>query len=559
MKAIVLLLFALGFVGIAACGPAPVPHHATLILKNAKVWTVDESRPQAEAVAVSGDRIVMVGSTREVESLQGPETQVLDLQGRRVVPGFNDAHVHFAQGGFNLLSVQLRDAGTPQEFARRIGEFAQKLAKGEWILGGDWDHELWPDAPLPTRQMIDSVTPDHPVLVNRLDGHMSLANSLALRMAGITRATPDPDGGTIVRDAGGEPTGILKDGAMDLVSAKIPPPSRERLREAILAALSEARRLGVTSVQDMASPGEFAVYQSLLESGELTVRINCRTPLPEFRRLAALGIRSGFGNPWLRLGALKGFADGSLGSTTALFFEPYQDAPNTSGLPAPMMFPEGNMKKLVSEADREHLQVTVHAIGDKANNITLRIFDEVEKENPDWDRRFRIEHAQHLSPSDIPRFATLGVIASMQPYHAIDDGRWAVKRIGSERVKTTYAFRSLLDAGAKLAFGSDWFVAPLNPLLGIYAAATRRTTDGKNPDGWIPEQKITVAEAVKAYTWGSAYATFEENLKGSIAPGKLADLVVLSQDIFSIPPEQIEKTEVVTTIVGGKTVHQKGN
>ena len=531
---------------------------ATLILRNARVWTGDEKQPIAQAVAVLGDEIVRVGTDREIDALRGPSTVVRDLGGRLILPGFNDSHLHFADAGRNLLSVKLRDADSPEELARRLGDFARNLPKGEWILGGDWDHERWQGAPLPTRQLIDAVTPDNPVLVNRLDGHMSLANSLALKLAGVSRNTRDPAGGTAVRDASGEPTGVLKDAAAGLVDRIVPPPSPEQRRKEILAALAEARSNGVTSVQDITPAPDFAAYQALEQSGELTVRIHCRTAIADYRQLADPGIRAAFGNRWLRLGSLKAFADGSLGSTTALFFSPYDDAPGTTGLPAPEMFPEGNMKKLVSAADAAHLQVTVHAIGDKANNIILNIYEEVERENPKWDRRFRIEHAQHLLASDIPRFGKLGVIAAMQPYHLIDDGRWAEKRIGKERCKTTYAFRSLLDTGAQVAFGSDWPVAPISPILGIYAAVTRRTLDGKNPDGWIPEQKISVAEAVKAYTRTSACAEFAEDMKGTISPGKLADLAVLSADIFNLPPEEIEKVEVVCTVAGGRIVFEQG-
>lgn len=531
---------------------------ADLVLVNGKIWTVDDKRPEVEAVAVLGNRIAAVGSTEEIRRWIGANTKVIDLQGKRVTPGFNDSHVHFLDGGMGLASVQLRDARTPEEFRDRIRDFAAKLPKGRWILNGNWDHENWTPPALPTRRLIDAVTPDNPVFINRLDGHMCLANSLAMKLAGVTRETPDPPGGTIVRDADGEPTGVLKDAAMNYVYKVIPNPSEEVMAEAIRAALAYAAENGVTSVQDMsASPEVFGVYQRLLANGELTMRVYGIQPLSEWGRLARAGVRAWFGNDRLKIGGLKGFADGSLGSTTALFFEPYLDAPKTSGLPSDEMFPENKMLNNILGADRAGLQIAVHAIGDKANKTILDMFAEVEKRNGARDRRLRIEHAQHLRPEEIKRFGAERVIASMQPYHAIDDGRWAENRIGPNRAKGTYAFRSLLDAGATLAFGSDWFVAPMEPLMGIYAAVTRRTLDGKRPQGWVPEQKITVAEAVRAYTMGSAFAGGDEKVKGSIEVGKLADLVVLSADVFKIDPVEIEKANVVMTIFDGKVIYER--
>ena len=529
---------------------------ADLIIVNANIHTMDRSHPAAAAIAIHGNRIIAVGSNDEIKKLAGADTKVIDAKRRLVLPGFNDAHVHFMSGGFQLSSVDLRDANTPQEFAERIRDFAARLPKGRWITGGDWDHERWPDAKLPTKELIDRYTPDTPVFVNRLDGHMALANSLALKLAGVTRETKDPPGGVIVRDSKtGEPTGILKDAAQSFVWKVIPAPSFEEKLAAARAATNHAASLGVTSVQDMSAGADVSVYQVLLDRGELKNRIYAVWPLPRWERLALTGVRGHFGSAMLRTGGLKGFADGSLGSTTALFFQPYNDAPNTSGIPSDEMFPEGAMLERVRGADLAGLQVIIHAIGDRANDNILSIYERVEKENGDRDRRFRVEHAQHLRPQDIPRFALDKVIASMQPYHAIDDGRWAEKRIGPERAKTTYAFRSLLDSGATLAFGTDWTVAPLNPLLTIYAAATRRTLDGKHPNGWIPEQKISVEEAVRAYTVGSAFAEFQENEKGTIAPGKLADLVILTQDIFKIDPKEIEKVKVAMTIMDGRVVY----
>jgi predicted amidohydrolase YtcJ len=534
------------------------PVFADLVIINATVRTMDSAHPAGKAVAVSRGRILTVGSSKEISALVGPETEVIDAKGQLVLPGFNDAHVHFMSGGFQLSSVDLRDANTPQEFAERIRDFAAKLPAGKWTTGGDWDHERWPDAALPTKELIDRYTAKNPVFVNRLDGHMSLANSAALKLAGVTRETKDPNGGVIVRDPKtGEPTGVLKDAAQSFVWKVIPEPSFEEKLAAARAATNHAASLGVTSVQDMSAGADVGVYQTLLDRGELKNRIYAVWPLPSWDRLARTGVRAHFGSAMLRTGGLKGFADGSLGSTTALFFAPYNDAPGTSGIPSGEMFPEGVMLERVRGADRAGLQVLIHAIGDRANDKILSIYEQVEKEDGDRERRFRIEHAQHLRPQDIPRFARDKVIASMQPYHAIDDGRWAEKRIGHERAKTTYAFRTLLDSGAMLAFGTDWTVAPLNPLLTIYAAVTRRTLDGKNPNGWIPEQKISVEEAVRAYTVGSAYAEFQEKEKGAIAPEMLADLVILSRDIFNIDPIDIENVKVTMTIMDGRVVFER--
>ncbi len=538
----------------SANGIQPERASADLVILNAKVWTVDPSQPQAEALAVVGDRIAAVGSNVAIHNWVGPQTRVVNAAGRTVLPGFLDAHVHFSSGGFAISGVQLRDAATPEEFANRIGEFAKHLPRGEWILNGDWDHELWGGTP-PAREWIDKVTPHNPVFVNRYDGHMSLANSLALKLAGVTRDTPVPDGGEIVKDAQGNPTGLLKDAATDLVARVIPEPDRAQLEHAILAALAEARRFGVTSFDDISSAADVRAYQHLLAQGKLTARVYCITPMPEWESLAREGIMAGFGNAWIRMGAVKGFADGSLGSTTALFFEPFADAPNTSGIPNAMMFPPGNMQKMALGADSAGLQIVVHAIGDRANRLLLDTYAEVEKEDGRRDRRLRIEHAQHVRPQDFDDFHRLSVIASVQPYHAIDDGRWAEKRIGHERCKTTYAFRTFLDHGVRLAFGTDWTVAPLNPMLTLYAAVTRRTLDGKNPDGWFPEQKLTLPESIQAYTMGSAYAEFSENEKGSITAGKFADIVVLDSDLFALPPEKIKDAKVLYTIVGGQVVH----
>lgn len=547
--------------GLRAQSPAHPP--ADLVVLNGRVYTVDHARPRAEAIAVVGGRIRAAGSAAEIQEWIGPGTRVIDARGKTVLPGFIDAHVHFSGGGADLSNVQLRDVFTREEFIQRIGNYARKLKKGEWILGGNWDHEQFPGATMPAREWIDAVTPVSPVWVDRYDGHMGLANSLALKLAGIDRNTRDVPGGVILRDAAGNPTGAIKDAATDLVYRVIPAPSEERLTAAIRAALAEAASHGVTGVDDISSAPDLRVYQKLLARGELTTRIYAITPIEEGQSPAGVGLMAGFGNDWLRTGALKGFADGSLGSTTAMFFAPYDDAPQTTGVFAGMMFPEGNMLKMAKAADAAGLQLAIHAIGDKAIRTILDIYAQIVKENgaaaPNGrsERRWRIEHAQHMHPDDFENFAQLGVVASMQPYHAIDDGRWVEKRIGHERCKTTYAFRTFLDRHVKLAFGSDWPVAPLNPILGLYAAVTRRTIDGKNPGGWYPEQKITLEEAIEAFTMGSAYAELSENQKGSITPGKFADIVVLDTDLFAIAPEKIQDARVLTTIVGGKVVYER--
>ncbi len=527
-----------------------------LLILNAAVRTMDVAQPKAEAVAILGNRIVAVGSTADLRPLAGPKTRVIDAGGRSVLPGFNDAHVHWLSGGFSITNVDLRDASSPAELARRIGEFSKKIPKGRWILGGDWDHEKFPGAVLPTKEMIDGVTPDHPVFVSRLDGHMSLANSLALKLANVTKDTKEVDGGIIVRDAKGEPTGILKDAAMAYVEKIIPPRSWDEKLSAARAATEHAASLGVTSVQDVSADDDVGLYQYQLERGELKTRVYCARSIVSWEVLGKTGIRAPLGNDWIRVGGLKGFSDGSLGSTTAYFFEPYNDAPDTRGLLFDQMFPEGIMLKRVLAADKAGLHVMIHAIGDSANKAILDIYQQVAEQNGPRDRRFRIEHAQHLRPSEIRQFAALKVIASMQPYHCADDGRWCEKRIGPERAKGTYAFRSLLDAGAPLAFGTDWTVAPLNPMEGLKAAVTRQTLDGKHPNGWIPEQKITLEEAICAYTVGSAYAELQEQVKGSLMLGKLADLVMLDRDIFSITPTELDKVKAALTVVDGKVVYE---
>jgi predicted amidohydrolase YtcJ len=543
-------------VACSLCSLAQTNPAADVIIQNARIWTVDPSQPEAQAVAVLGDRIVAVGTPRQVEVWRGPHTREVDAGGRRLLPGFNDAHVHFVDGGTQLDNVQLNDATSPQEFARRIRERAAKLAKGEWLVGGDWDETKWNPAELPTKELIDAATPDTPVSVNRYDGHMVLANSLALKLAGITAQTPDPDGGVIVRDKNGNPTGALKDAAQDMLFKAIPPLTHEQRRHAIERALGHAASLGVTSVQNMNPDyADIAVYNELLDEGKLTTRIYAAPLITQVDDQVKIGIRRAFGGPYLRIGAVKAYADGSLGSATAYFFEPFSDQPGNRGLLSDEMHPISLMRDRMMRADASGLQICAHAIGDAGISAILDIYSEIEKQHGVRDRRWRIEHAQHMAAKDFDRFAQLHVIASVQPYHAIDDGRWAEGRIGRGRASRTYAFRTFLDHGVRLALGTDWSVAPLNPMLTLYAATTRATLDGKNPNGWFPEQKLTIKEAIEAYTMGSAYAEFQETEKGSITPGKLADMVLLSDDVLTIDPVNIRDVKVLKTWVGGKLTY----
>ncbi|NIM59189.1 MAG: amidohydrolase family protein [Candidatus Aminicenantes bacterium] len=531
---------------------------ADLVLLNGAIWTVNSAQPWAEAVAIKGGKILEAGSSQEISKMIGDSTQVVDLKGDLVLPGFIDSHTHFLDGGFSLLSVRLKDAGSREEFIRRIEDRAKEIGKGAWILEGDWDHQSFDPPELPRKEWIDPVTLHNPVCVSRHDGHMVLVNSLALKLAGVTKDTLHPLGGEIIKDPNtGEPTGILKDAAMDLVMRHIPEPSFKEKLKAAEVALKHAAELGVTSIHDMAYAGNFEVYQELLRLNKLTARLYVYIPITEVEVYARLRLKTPFGNNLLKIGGLKGFVDGSLGSSTALFFDPYSDDPQKKGLLHSQMFPEGIMEKRIIQADKAGLQVAIHAIGDKGNNLLLDIFERIIAKSEKRDRRWRIEHAQHLLPADIERIANLDIVASVQPYHAIDDGRWAERKIGRKRCQYTYAFKSLLEKGVILACGSDWTVAPLDPISGIYAAVTRQTLDGKHPEGWFPEQKISLEEAVKGYTLNGAYAEFSENIKGSVEKEKLADLVVLSRNIFKIPPEEIKKTEVKMTILNGKVIYKK--
>jgi len=528
---------------------------ADRVFTNAKIWTVDPRNAEAEALAIAGGRILAVGSNAEVKKFIGSKTKVVDVEGKLMLPGFIDNHTHFMSGGFQLQNVDLRYSKDEADFARLVKERAEKKP-GQWITGGDWDHDNWAGGKLPTKELIDQYTPTTPVFVNRYDGHMALANSHVLKLAKITKETPNPPGGTIVKDPKtGEPTGVLKDEAMSVVYGLIPDPGETEMMEAAKLALAEARKYGLTSIQDVSSAADVKVYQNLRKKNALTSRMYCRLPISLTDGYIKNGMKAHTGDEWIRVGALKAFADGSLGSSTALFFEKFISE-NTFGLAMDVVL-DGRLERWSLAADKAGMQLSIHAIGDSANSIVLDMFERIVKENPRWDRRFRIEHAQHIHPKDFLRFAALGVIASVQPYHAIDDGRWAEKRIGHERCKTTYPFRTFLDNGVKMSFGSDWTVGPLSPLLGIHAAVTRQTTDGANPNGWFPEQKITVREAIECYTINNAYAAFEEKEKGSLSPGKLADFVILSEDILTMDLLKIKNVEVETTVVGGRTVYQK--
>jgi len=542
---------------MTACSQSQ-PESASLVVTGARVWTGNPDQPWAGAVAVRGENIIAVGSAADVAPLIGDDTEVITADGGMLVPGFIDTHVHLMSGGSSLASVQLRDAQSPEEFAKRIGDFASTVEPGEWITGGTWDHTNW-GGELPRRDWIDAVTPDNPVWVMRLDGHMGLGNSQALKLAGVDADTPDVAGGEIVRDAEGNSTGILKDNALRLVFSALPAPTEAQLDRYLDAAMQYVAGNGVTTVHDMFEEGmnswlSLATYRRAEANATLITRIYSVTPLIEWQKLTDDIAEHGRGSDWLRTGGVKGYMDGSLGSHTAAMLEPFADNPNDSGF---LLDSLDDLRAWIAGADAAGLQLMVHAIGDKAIRDLLDIYYEVAEENSERDRRFRMEHAQHIHPDDIPRFAIQNVIASMQPYHAIDDGRWAEDVIGAERSKTTYAFRSLLDDGAHVAFGSDWYVAPATPIEGICAAVTRRTLDDQNPDGWVPAQKITVEQALRAYTYEGAFASFEEDRKGTLKPGLLADMVLIDRDLTAIAPETIRDARVMKTIIGGRVVFSR--
>ena len=520
---------------------------------NARVWTGTPGARIATALGTVGDKIAALDAG-PVRQLTGKRTRVVDLKGAFVVPGFIDAHTHFLLAAATLTSPDLRTVKTREEFARRVGSAARQLKGREWVTGGSWDAELW-GGELPSHEWIDAVTPHTPVALYRLDLHMMLLNAVAMRLAGIDRDTPDPSGGKIVRDANGAPTGIVIDTAKALVDRVIPPPTEAALEKNLRDGIAFGLRYGVTQTHAMGL--DWVMHEALMRlraKGETGMRFYSYVPLADWEKLDAIVRSDGRGDEWVRWGGLKVMSDGSLGSRTALFHDHYNDAPNTRGL---AVTPAASLREWVTEADRRGLQVAVHAIGDEANDAVLDLFEAVAHNNGRRDRRFRIEHAQHLTPSAIPRFAKQNVIASMQPYHAIDDGRWAINRVGPERLKGTYAFKSLIDADATVSFGSDWPVAPLNPLTGIAAAVLRETIDGAHPGGWMPEQKITVEQALRAYTVANAYAGFQEQSLGRIEPGFTADFAVLDADLLCIDAQRLSDVRVLRTVVGGKTMFPK--
>jgi len=530
---------------------------ADLVLIPERIFTASSSKPWVDALAVRDGIIICTGTVEEVSALIDDHTEVIRLPGMLAVPGFNDAHVHMFEGGEGLTSVQLRDARDENEFRDRIAAYCEELPEGAWVLYGNWDHESWPSKAHPERRLIDPVTPSHPVFITRLDGHMSLANTLALELAGVTDETPDPEGGEIERDpATGEATGILIDAAQDLIHAVIPEADETRIRKGLEAALTYAREQGVTSVQDNTDPLIWKVYQEMLSDGTLTARVNAWYPISYRDTLASEGITSPSGDDWIRRGTMKIFVDGAMGSGSAWFYDPYSDDPTTSGL---AMESVEELHRMIVEADALGFDIACHAIGDRANTVALDAFEEALAVNTDRDtpRRHRIEHAQVVREEDMARFRSLGIIASIQPSHLIDDMRWAEKRIGWDRCAIGYRIESFFSNGIAVAFGTDWFVEPIDPRLGLYAAVTREFSEGGPEGGWFPGERITLEEAITAYTLGSAYAEGMEDHKGMLAEGYLADITVFERDLFELEPQQWLETRVAQTIVGGRVVYPR--
>ena len=529
---------------------------ADKIYYNGTIWTGDENNPAATAIVVENEKIIFVGGDKNALSHKKRATELIDLNGQFVTPGFIDNHVHFMSGGFQLSSVNLRDVTSKEEFQKRIAAHTETIEKNTWMEGGDWDHEMW-GGQYPDKSWIDDVVLDHPVFLGRLDGHMGLANSKALEQAGISADTPDPVGGIILKDEHGNPTGILKDEAMGLVTAAIPEPSISELDNALEAAMGYALSLGMTQVHDMGTWQSLETYKRNHEAGKLKLRIKVFPWYTNWKNIIKNVKENGPGDDWLKWDGIKGMMDGSLGSRTAWMHKPYlKDA--TSGEKEDMetvgiivLQDTTDFKQILRETDKANVQHAVHAIGDRANDWILDEFAKIKKEHGNKDRRPRIEHSQHLSRSAVPRFGAENIIPSMQPYHVYDDGAWAHKRIDHDRLSRTYVFKTLIESGANLTFGSDWTVAPLNPMTGIYAAITRHTRDGKNPDGWYPDEKISIEDILKCYTMNNAYAGFWDKTTGSITAGKNADFVVHSVNLLTATPEEILHNKVLRTVVGG--------
>jgi len=537
---------------------------ADLVIINGKVLTIDKDHASAQAIAIKGEYIIAVGTTPEISAMiEKGSTKVIDAGGRLVIPGFNDAHVHF--GPLDPDFIELRYTTDPSVITQKVKEQVAKSGPGVLIRGGHWEHEMFTDKKWPSKALIDNVSPENPVILSRADGHSVLVNSFVLRSSGITKITPDPFGGEIQKDPQtGEPTGILKENALGMIKTgevkKVRTAEEENARvwQGYLLALKEARELGVTSVQ-VPGDADFEAYEKLQKDGNLTSRIDIGKSLTADTVLLKNYLETEKKFPkegnWIRFGYLKSFIDGTIGSGTALMFEPFTDNPATSGM---SMMPYEEFENMVVTADKLGFQIGVHAIGDKGNNWTLNAFEKAQKVNGKRDSRHRDEHAQTLRSSDIPRFAALGVIASMQPTHCISDKKFCEKRIGTERAKGAYAWKSLADAGSMLAFGTDYQVEPLNPMEGLYAAVSRKDRLGESGDGWHPEQKISMEDAIKYYTLGSAYAQFMENRKGEIKKGYLADIVIVDKDLLTIPENEIMKAKVDYTITGGKVVYASG-
>lgn len=542
-------LFPIMLLFLISCTSKPA---ADLVFFNAKAWTGDSSLPAASVVAVKDGKIVYVGEDKDAVKADSS----IDLQGQMLVPGFMDNHTHFLMGGLSLNSVHLKEAMTPDAFIRTMAEFVKAHPGNDWVLGGEWNNDNWGGG-MPSKDWIDSVSGDKPVCVMRYDGHMVLANSAAIKAAGLDHNTKDVAGGSIGRKPNGELTGIFRDNATDLVTKAIPTPTMQQYMNMFKAAQEEAITHGVTLANDVSWYGgwvELETYRQAQKDGTLKIRLNAMVPLADWRKLVDHVKANGKGDDQLMWGGLKGFVDGSLGSTTAWFYDPYLDEPNSRGF---NITDTNALRSWVKSADSAGLRVAVHAIGDKANDFILDVFEAAQKANGTHDNRFRIEHTQHLRQQTLDRFLPLGVIPSMHPYHVYDDGVFAPKRLDSARLKGTYAFKSLLDRGVPVCFGSDWTVAPLNPILGIYAAVTRQTADGKNPDGWFPEQKISVDQALRAYTVNNAHAIFMDDKLGKLKVGMLADMVVIDQDLLHMAPEKIKEAKVKMTVVGGKILDHR--